>query len=72
MLWMYQRVFFGKVTGQKNMSLPDLDSRERAALWPAALMALAMGVVPLIWINAINTSVSAVLGNAAQLARVIR
>src|SRR6185503_7803841 len=29
LLWMYQRVFFGKVTHQVNEKLPDLDLRER-------------------------------------------
>src|ERR1700732_1890866 len=32
LLWMYQRVFFGKVTRETNQSLPDLDLRERIAL----------------------------------------
>ncbi len=47
LLWMYQRVFFGKVTHQVNLTLPDLDGRERAALWPTAIVALVMGVAPL-------------------------
>ena len=28
LLWMYQRVFFGKVTHEVNLTLPDLDVRE--------------------------------------------
>ncbi len=36
LLWMYQRVFFGKVTHDGNVSLPDLSGREHAALWPTA------------------------------------
>src|SRR5436309_5834290 len=42
LLWMYQRVFFGKVHHEENNSLPDLSIREKVALWPAAVMALAM------------------------------
>jgi NADH-quinone oxidoreductase subunit M len=57
LLWMYQRVFFGKVTHTENNSLPDLNLRERMALWPAAIMALAMGVAPLLWLNAIDPAV---------------
>src|SRR5437879_6662348 len=49
LLWMYQRVFFGKVTRDVNNTLPDLTGLERAALWPSAVMALVMGVGPLIW-----------------------
>src|SRR6202041_3210582 len=36
LLWMYQRVFYGKVTHEVNLSLPDLSGRERIALWPIA------------------------------------
>src|SRR5205814_357818 len=54
LLWMYQRVFFGKVKHDENNTLPDLTLRERTALWPAAIVALVMGVAPLLWLNAID------------------
>src|SRR5947199_7706031 len=47
LLWMYQRVFFGKVVQPANDQLADLTDVEKAALWPAAIAALAMGVAPL-------------------------
>src|SRR5438067_5316558 len=47
LLWMYQRVFFGKVTHDENLAIPDLSAREKLALWPAAIVALVMGVAPL-------------------------
>jgi NADH:ubiquinone oxidoreductase subunit 4 (subunit M) len=65
---MYQRVFFGTVKHAENSSLPDLDSRERVALWPAAVMALVMGVAPLWWLNAIDPAVHNVLAQFPQLA----
>jgi NADH-quinone oxidoreductase subunit M len=68
LLWMYQRVFFSKVTRETNQSLPDLDMRERVALWPAALAALIMGVAPLIWLNAFDPAAQAILAPFAQLA----
>ena len=68
LLWMYQRVFFGKVKKDVNLTLPDLSARERMALWPTALAALAMGVVPLFWLNAIEPAVRAVLSPLAQMA----
>ncbi|HKS73490.1 MAG TPA: NADH-quinone oxidoreductase subunit M [Terriglobales bacterium] len=68
LLWMYQRVFFGKVTQGVNNALPDLDSRERIALWPAAVVALIMGVAPLLWLNAISPAVSTALQPFSQLA----
>src|SRR6202158_963332 len=68
LLWMYQRVFYGEVTHQVNLSLPDLSGRERAALWPAAVVALMMGVAPLLWLNAIDAAVQTALMPFAQLA----
>jgi NADH-quinone oxidoreductase subunit M len=68
LLWMYQRVFFGKVTHEVNQRLPDLSVRERTALWPTAVAALGMGVAPLLWLNAIDPAVQNVLAPLAQLA----
>jgi NADH-quinone oxidoreductase subunit M len=61
LLWMYQRVFFGSKLLAENSSLPDLSIRERAALWPPAILALAMGVAPLLWLSAIDPAVHNVL-----------
>jgi NADH-quinone oxidoreductase subunit M len=68
LLWMYQRVFFGKVTHDVNNTLPDLSGREKAALWPAAVVALVMGVAPLIWLNAIDPAVQSTLAPFVQMA----
>jgi NADH-quinone oxidoreductase subunit M len=68
LLWMYQRVFFGKVKQDINNHLPDLSARERVALWPAAVVALVMGVAPLVWLNAIDPAVSTALAPFAQMA----
>ncbi len=68
LLWMYQRVFYGKVTHEVNLSLPDLSGREQVALWPIASVALLMGVAPLIWLNAIDPTVQAALAPFAQFA----
>jgi len=65
---MYQRVFYGKVKHQVNLSLPDLSGREQAALWPTAAAALVMGVAPILWLNAIDPAVQTVLAPFAQLA----
>jgi NADH-quinone oxidoreductase subunit M len=67
LLWMYQRVFFGKVTHDVNQSLPDLSGRERAALWPAAAAALVMGVAPLLWLNSIDPAVQSALAPFAVM-----
>lgn len=66
LLWMYQRVFFGKVKHEENNLLADLNLRERVALWPAAVMALVMGVAPMLWLNAIDPAVHNALTPFAQ------
>src|SRR5438445_9461154 len=68
LLWMYQRVFFGKVTHEVNSALPDLNLREKAALSPIAVAALVMGVAPLVWLSAIDPAVQAALAPFSQLA----
>jgi NADH-quinone oxidoreductase subunit M len=68
LLWMYQRVFFGKVKLDINNRLPDLSLREQIALTPAAVLALLMGVAPLVWLNAIDPAVSLALVPFTQLA----
>jgi NADH-quinone oxidoreductase subunit M len=66
LLWMYQRVFFGKVTLEVNNNLADLSGFEKAALWPAAVTALIMGVAPLYWLHAIDPAVQNALLPFAQ------
>jgi NADH-quinone oxidoreductase subunit M len=68
LLWMYQRVFFGKVKHEVNNTLPDLNLREKFALAPAAVAALIMGVAPLLWLSAIDPAVQSALAPFAQLA----
>jgi NADH-quinone oxidoreductase subunit M len=61
LLWMYQRVFYGKVTHPVNNSLSDLSGFEKVAIWPCAAVALVMGVVPIVWLGAIDPAVQAAL-----------
>ena len=46
MLWMYQRVFLGKITRDENDQLSDLNTREIATILPLIILALWMGVAP--------------------------
>ena len=71
LLWMYQRVFFGKVKHEENASLPDLNLRERVALWPTAVIALVMGVAPLLWLNAIDPAVHNALTPLQTITQVV-
>jgi len=46
LLWLYQRVFFGKVENPKNEKLKDLSAREIATFVPLLILALWIGVYP--------------------------
>src|SRR5205823_433114 len=46
LLWLYQRVFFGKVTNPKNENLPDLSVRELVYFLPLLIMAFWIGLYP--------------------------
>ncbi len=46
MLWMAQRVFFGKVTNAKNKTLADLSWREIGLMLPLLALMVYMGVFP--------------------------
>ena len=68
LLWMYQRVFYGKVTHAVNNSLGDLSGLEKWAVWPCAAAALVMGVAPIMWLGAIDPAVQAALTPFARVA----
>ncbi len=46
LLWMIQRVFFGKITNEKNRNLVDLNWREIGLLAPLLFLMVFMGVYP--------------------------
>jgi NADH-quinone oxidoreductase subunit M len=46
LLWMVQRVFFGKITNVKNKSLVDLSWREIGLMVPLLFLMVYMGVFP--------------------------
>jgi len=46
LLWLYQRVFFGKNENPKNAKLLDLSAREMATFVPLVVLAFAIGIYP--------------------------
>ncbi len=46
LLWLYQRVFFGKNENPKNALLKDLSAREMATFIPLVILAFAIGLYP--------------------------
>ena len=71
LLWMYQRVFYGKVTHAANNSLSDLSGFEKWAVWPCAAAALVMGVAPILWLGAIDPAVQALMPFVRVASRVV-
>ena len=65
MLWMYQRVFYGKITNFANSRLADANPRERMALWPLVIMAILMGIASPLWIRQMEPSIADALPRAA-------
>ncbi len=65
MLWMLQRVVFGKVTNPANATLPDLSAREIGLLLPLLILMLVMGVFPRPFLDRSKASVEAVRARVA-------
>ncbi len=60
MLWMLQRVVFGKLTNPENANLPDLNARELGLLIPLLVLMLFMGVYPRVFLDRSKASVEEV------------
>jgi NADH-quinone oxidoreductase subunit M len=60
MLWMLQRVLFGKVKNPENAKLKDLNARELGLLIPLLFLMLFMGVYPRVFLDRSKASVEAV------------
>ncbi len=60
LLWMVQRVFFGKVTNPQNKTLKDLSWREIGLIAPLLFLMVYMGVYPKPFLNASRESVVAI------------
>ena len=60
MLWMLQRVLFGKITNPENERLTDLNSREIGLLLPLLFLMLYMGVYPRVFLDRSKASVVAI------------
>jgi len=46
LLWLYQRVFWGKLTNEENQHLKDLNLRELATLLPLVVLCFWIGIYP--------------------------
>jgi len=60
MLWMLQRVVFGKITNPENAALSDLNYREIGLILPLLFLMLFMGVYPRVFLDRSRLSVEAI------------
>jgi NADH-quinone oxidoreductase subunit M len=60
MLWMLQRVLFGRVRNEKNARLTDLNARELGLLMPLLVLMIFMGVYPKPFLNRSRAAVELV------------
>ncbi len=70
MLWMYQRVIFGKVTREENKNLKDVSWRERIILFPTVVLIFWIGIYPKPFLERIEPAVKQVLYQVDQAATV--
>ena len=57
MLWMFQRVMFGKITKPENEKLKDLNAREVITLIPMVILIFLMGIYPKLFFSKMDVSV---------------
>jgi NADH-quinone oxidoreductase subunit M len=60
LLWMLQRVIFGEITRKENAELEDMNVREKLALVPLIVLAIVMGVGPMLFLRESEKSVNEV------------
>ena len=61
LLWMYQRVFYGEVTNEKNKALPDCNLREKIMLVALAAVILLMGIYPQMFLRKLDTTATTII-----------
>jgi NADH-quinone oxidoreductase subunit M len=58
MLWLYQRVAFGRITNPHNENLADMNLREIAAAFPLVALVFVIGLYPNAAFGVMHASVS--------------
>ena len=72
MLWMFQRMFLGEVTNEKNRGLPDLTRREIAILVPLVILIFWIGLYPAPFLNLLSPSVDQLAASLQAAAVALR
>ena len=61
MLWMFQRVFYGKITNSHNEGLRDLSFREWAIIGPLAAASIGMGIAPNVFLKPMEPAIQRIV-----------
>jgi NADH-quinone oxidoreductase subunit M len=61
MLWLYQRVMFGKLENPSNKALPDLSLRELATFVPLIILAFWIGIYPSFFTKYLDQPVNSIV-----------
>jgi NADH-quinone oxidoreductase subunit M len=61
-LWTIKRVFLGELTNDKYKSFTDMNFNECCAVWPLAIICIAVGVYPRIILDVMQPAMDAILG----------
>jgi NADH-quinone oxidoreductase subunit M len=61
MLWLYQRVMFGKLENPLNQGLPDLNLREVMTFAPLVVLAFWIGIYPTFFTKYLDQPVNAIV-----------
>jgi len=70
MLWLYQRVFFGRATEDLKHHMPDLNMREWACMIPLIAMMVWMGCFSQSFMPPITTATSGILAQTATMTEI--
>ncbi len=65
LLWLYQRLMFGKLDKEENRGLADLTSRENATLVPIVVLCIFIGVYPKPFLDRLEVPVQAIVERLA-------
>jgi NADH-quinone oxidoreductase subunit M len=71
LLWMYQRVFYGEITNEKNRKLLDCDFREKLILTIMVVVIIAMGIYPKPFLRRLDRGVDSLMQRVDQRASIV-
>jgi NADH-quinone oxidoreductase subunit M len=72
MLWMFQRMFLGEVTVEKNRGLADMNTREILIIVPLIILIFWIGLYPKPFLDLLSPSVEQLANTLSAAAVALR